>query len=31
LDIDQIIDQTITSYLAGAKQTIPELIRVSER
>jgi AcrR family transcriptional regulator len=29
LDIDQIIDQTITSYLAGAKQTIPELIRVS--
>jgi AcrR family transcriptional regulator len=26
LDIDQIIDQTITSYLAGAKQTIPDLI-----
>lgn len=26
LDIDQIIDQTITSYLAGAKQTIPNLI-----
>lgn len=29
LDIDQIIDQTITSYLAGAKQTIPDLIGVS--
>jgi AcrR family transcriptional regulator len=27
LDIDQIIDQTITSYLAGAKQTIPDLIK----
>ena len=25
LDIDQIIDQTITSYLAGAKLTIPAL------
>jgi AcrR family transcriptional regulator len=31
LDIDQIIDQTITSYLAGAKQTIPDLIGVSGR
>ena len=27
LDIDQIIDQTITSYLAGAKETIPDLIK----
>jgi AcrR family transcriptional regulator len=27
LDIDQIIDQTITSYLAGAKLTIPDLIK----
>ncbi len=26
LDIDQIIDQTITSYLAGAKLTIPALM-----
>jgi AcrR family transcriptional regulator len=31
LDIDQIIDQTITSYLAGAKQTIPDLIRLPGR
>ncbi len=29
LDIDEIIDQTITSYLAGAKETIPNLIGVS--
>jgi AcrR family transcriptional regulator len=29
LDIDQIIEQTITSYLAGAKLTIPALIRPS--
>lgn len=29
LDIDEIIDQTITSYLAGAKETIPSLIGVS--
>ena len=29
LDIDQIIDQTITSYLAGAKLTIPDLIKVT--
>ncbi len=29
LDIDQIIDQTITSYLAGAKLTIPDLIKAS--
>jgi AcrR family transcriptional regulator len=29
LDIDQIIEQTITSYLAGAKLTIPALIRTS--
>jgi len=28
LDIDEIIDQTITSYLAGARETIPNLIRV---
>jgi len=28
MDIDQIIDQTITSYLAGAKLTIPDLIKV---
>jgi AcrR family transcriptional regulator len=27
MDIDQIIDQTITSYLAGAKLTIPDLIK----
>ena len=27
LDIDEIIDQTITSYLAGARETIPNLIR----
>jgi AcrR family transcriptional regulator len=31
LDIDQIIDQTITSYLAGAKLTIPALIKASGR
>ena len=31
LDIDQIIDQTITSYLAGAKLTIPDLIAASSR
>jgi AcrR family transcriptional regulator len=31
LDIDQIIDQTITSYLAGAKLTIPALIKASSR
>ena len=31
LDIDQIIDQTITSYLAGAKLTIPDLIKASSR
>jgi len=31
LDIDQIIDQTITSYLAGAKLTIPDLIKGSSR
>jgi AcrR family transcriptional regulator len=31
LDIDEIIDQTITSYLAGAKQTIPNLIGVLSR
>lgn len=30
LDIDEIIDQTITAFLAGAKEMIPDLIRRSK-